>query len=120
MKKQGPNLYTFYKKLIFVKEIKNLIQLIMKPKDSNYDSKIEQMVKRWSGKKIEIERKNHERAENRLETIKNQLTANQSFVMESRKTKVSTRCEVLVVGGGPAGLSAALGSSRAGADTLII
>lgn len=30
------------------------------------------------------------------------------------------RCEVLVVGGGPSGLSAALGARRAGADVIIM
>ena len=29
------------------------------------------------------------------------------------------KCEVLVVGGGPAGLSAALGARRAGADVIL-
>ena len=29
------------------------------------------------------------------------------------------RCEVLVVGGGPSGLSAALGARRAGADVIL-
>jgi flavin-dependent dehydrogenase len=31
-----------------------------------------------------------------------------------------TRCEVLVVGGGPSGLAAALGARRAGADVILM
>ena len=37
----------------------------------------------------------------------------------SKKIPVLATCEVLVVGGGPAGLSAALGARRAGADVIL-
>jgi flavin-dependent dehydrogenase len=33
---------------------------------------------------------------------------------------LSARCEVLVVGGGPSGLAAALGARRAGADVILM
>ena len=33
---------------------------------------------------------------------------------------LQSRCEVLVVGGGPSGLSAALGARRAGADVILM
>ena len=36
-----------------------------------------------------------------------------------KKIPVLATCEVLVVGGGPAGLSAALGARRAGADVIL-
>ena len=36
-----------------------------------------------------------------------------------KKVPVLATCEVLVVGGGPAGLSAALGARRAGADVIL-
>ena len=36
-----------------------------------------------------------------------------------REIPVLARCEVLVVGGGPSGLSAALGARRAGADVIL-
>lgn len=37
-----------------------------------------------------------------------------------RDIPVLAECEVLVVGGGPAGMAAALGAARAGADTLLV
>ena len=42
------------------------------------------------------------------------------FILESRKTPIVAGYQVVVIGGGPAGLSAALASSRAGAKTLLI
>ena len=42
------------------------------------------------------------------------------YVVETKKTKIAHKCQVLVVGGGPSGLSAAIAASRAGAQTMII
>jgi len=41
------------------------------------------------------------------------------IIEERRETPVLLECEVLVVGGGPAGIAAAVGAARAGAQTVI-
>ena len=40
--------------------------------------------------------------------------------LPAQRVPVLAQCEVLVVGGGPAGLSAALGARRAGADVILM
>ncbi len=41
-------------------------------------------------------------------------------VEPARKIPVLDQCDVLVVGGGPSGLSAAIGAARAGADVILM
>ena len=54
----------------------------------------------------------------RVATITSHL---QDTVTEpARVLPVLARCDVLVVGGGPSGLSAALGARRAGADVVLM
>lgn len=59
----------------------------------------------------------HARAVRRLASITSHLT--DTVDEPSKKLPVLARCDVLVVGAGPSGLSAALGARRAGADVVL-
>lgn len=53
--------------------------------------------------------------------IVNQMNNAENIIIEKeKKTEILAYCDVLVVGGGPAGISCAIGSSRAGVNTIII
>jgi NADPH-dependent 2,4-dienoyl-CoA reductase/sulfur reductase-like enzyme len=56
-------------------------------------------------------------AQRRLDNLSNHLGG---YVEPAREIPVLDVCEVLVVGAGPAGLSAAVASARAGADTMLL
>jgi hypothetical protein len=47
-------------------------------------------------------------------------TQPQSITLPERRATLAARPDVLVVGGGPAGIGAALGAARAGADVLLV
>ena len=55
-----------------------------------------------------------------IENSSSEKNISEEFIIETKKVPVHLKCEVLVVGGGPAGLSAAIASSRAGAETVIV
>jgi len=88
-----------------------------------YEKSAERMVNRWSGvqqppRPVDPEatpRVVKNRAAARVERI-----AQHVVVERPREVPVLTQCEVLVVGGGPSGLSAALGARRAGADVVLV
>ena len=87
-----------------------------------YKDRAKRMVERWAGKRMVTDRNqpavqiNHRRNAPHpfIEQETNQI------VEPQRKIPVLDECEVLVVGGGPAGLSAALSARRAGADTILL
>jgi len=87
--------------------------------EEKYVKRINRMVDRWSGKQQQINRKN---PINEIILNRNSLTQDySSFYNETSKSiPFFAECEVLVVGGGPSGISAALAAKRAGADTILL
>ena len=80
---------------------------------------IDRMIQRINGSKQNINRQNKEYTNN----IRKDYTDNnlKSFITEpKKKIEVIDTCEVLVVGGGPAGLSASIAASRAGCKVILI
>lgn len=91
---------------------------------AKYESRARRAVTRWTGERQEVpDRKNLEshikcrspaEARGRVEVLARHI------VEPVREVPILDRCQVLVVGGGPSGLSAALGARRAGADVIIL
>ncbi|CAF1617192.1 unnamed protein product [Adineta ricciae] len=80
---------------------------------------ISRMIERWSGKQQQITRK--EPGSETIYTRHSLPSDYSSFYIESSKSvPIFAECEVLVVGGGPSGISAALAARRAGADTILM
>jgi ribulose 1,5-bisphosphate synthetase/thiazole synthase len=87
--------------------------------EDKYINRAKRMVSRWSGKQQQINRKN---PINEMILNRNSITQDySSFVNETSKSiPIFAECDVLVVGGGPSGISAALAAKRAGADTILL
>ena len=94
-----------------------------------YNARVKRLISRWTGEKGagRTAQKRRLRSLRRIKNVHQHVEPgrdrddnNVEFISEQRRTRVAARCQVLVVGGGPAGISAALASARAGADTMIV
>lgn len=86
-----------------------------------YKKRCERLLNRWAG--VKTPKPNVEKKTgiiNQKKNIPAHLSLDDCIVEPPRQTPIHSRCDVLVVGGGPAGLSAALAAKRAGADTILL
>jgi len=84
-----------------------------------YAGRAQRMIGRWAGVKGP-ERKTTSPTETVMMRDEGNTQDKECIMEPSKPIPVHARCEVLVVGGGPSGLSAALGARRAGADVILM
>jgi ribulose 1,5-bisphosphate synthetase/thiazole synthase len=91
--------------------------------EEKYSGRVSRMISRWAGKRQTFTRKSTDEGEVLQHTppAAGEMDAAQGVYIEPPKAlPILTTCEVLVVGAGPAGLSAALAARRAGADVVLL
>lgn len=87
--------------------------------EKKYVDRIERMINRWAGKQQNVNRKS---PKEELILHRHISTENYSsfYDEQSKSVPIFDECQVLVVGGGPSGIAAALAARRAGADTILL
>lgn len=85
-----------------------------------YKLKIRRMVSRFTGDKIKNNKKNVTTITGQKENISENKIMDNLVIESSKNIEIIAKCQVLIVGGGPSGISAAIASSREGADTIIV
>lgn len=89
--------------------------------EKKYASRVRRMVSRWAGAPGKRGAPPTEGEVARRRDLPQPATIGSATVQEApREIPVHETCDVLVVGAGPAGLSAALSARRAGADVLLM
>ena len=81
------------------------------------DNKIKRLIERKKGIKQNFIRQNQEK---KIYDKQSFVSSTDKITEPSKSIDILEWCEVLVVGGGPSGISAAIGSARAGAQTVLI
>jgi len=91
--------------------------------EEQYAARAKRMITRWSGQRIDVNRERTAEGDVMSHTPPapgEWLDVEQLYLEPAKALPVLARCDVLVVGGGPSGLAAALAARRAGADTILL
>ena len=91
------------------------------PTDPKYIERAHRMTRRWAGVRGpgRPPEPDHSSVEQQIPSHST-VDAAGTVSEPVRQIPVLATCDVLVVGGGPSGLSAALSAQRAGADTMLV
>mmetsp|Transcript_31991 Transcript_31991/g.74965 ORF Transcript_31991/g.74965 Transcript_31991/m.74965 type:complete len:523 (-) Transcript_31991:103-1671(-) len=94
--------------------------------NSNYEARVQRMIDRWAGLQGQSKPKDRHGLDRILSRKSKDIAASRMriladhVVQPAREVPILDRCQVLVVGGGPSGLSAAIAAKRAGADVMLL
>ena len=81
------------------------------------ENKINHYLKRMNNEKLYYNRQNDTKNDTKNDV---NMLKPQNIIEYSRNTDILCQCDVLVVGGGPSGISAAIAAARTGVETVII
>lgn len=91
------------------------------PDRPDYEQRIDRMIARWHQIRTGARRQHARKfASQRSSALPTWDVASGRVSEPARDIEILDRCEVLVVGAGPSGLSAAVSAKRAGADTILV
>lgn len=92
--------------------------------ENNYEQKINRMIERWTQKQQKYKRNNNNEPTEKIITrneIEQSKLHNENTIKEPvKQIPILISCDVLVVGGGPAGICAALAAKRTDPTKTII